>query len=209
MAGAPPQDPHRWAPGTAYGPVLSQTDLYLLNPVLEIHPILRAAFPKFQLVFNLSTGQTGGFNMNDRNRDLPFEAAGQSATLPRVTDLYIIITQVKNIPWCTTVRNQRGVTMSDICQALWKDYTDSPLTDTEFLSFTPVMQERIKRVATHREAGGYNQFFQQALVPPNRCRRIDCLEGLIFFQLLKRDDDAAKKRLGFTAPNVFVLELSP
>lgn len=38
------------------GPVLSQTDLYLLNTELEINPILANSHGSFHLVFNLQTG---------------------------------------------------------------------------------------------------------------------------------------------------------
>lgn len=38
------------------GPVLSQTDLYLLNTDLEINPILTNSNAGFQLLFNLNTG---------------------------------------------------------------------------------------------------------------------------------------------------------
>lgn len=40
------------------GPVLSQTDLYLLNPHLEVNPILQLQNPKFVLSFNLATGMS-------------------------------------------------------------------------------------------------------------------------------------------------------
>lgn len=38
------------------GPVLSQTDLYLLNTELQLHPILQGSNPSFHLLFNLVTG---------------------------------------------------------------------------------------------------------------------------------------------------------
>ena len=38
------------------GPVLTQTDLYLLGTELQLNPILMNANPKFHLVFNLLTG---------------------------------------------------------------------------------------------------------------------------------------------------------
>lgn len=38
------------------GPVLSQTDLYLLNTELQINPILANSHATFHLVFNLQTG---------------------------------------------------------------------------------------------------------------------------------------------------------
>lgn len=42
----------------ADGPVLSQTDLYLLNVDLELHPILADTSDSFQFMFNLATGAT-------------------------------------------------------------------------------------------------------------------------------------------------------
>jgi hypothetical protein len=38
------------------GPVLSQTDLYLLNTELELHPIMANTHGNFHLVFSLITG---------------------------------------------------------------------------------------------------------------------------------------------------------
>jgi len=38
------------------GPVLTQTDLYLLKPELELHPILQQKHPTFHLLLNISTG---------------------------------------------------------------------------------------------------------------------------------------------------------
>lgn len=119
--------------------MLSQTDLYLLNTELQLHPILQGSDHSFQLIFNLVTGtmkpvgatgckphvlivlpgSTGGFNSEARDRDIPFTAKDEPATLPRVTDL-IIITELS--PWCTIVHNDRGVTTGDVCGTLWKEY---------------------------------------------------------------------------------------
>ena len=63
-------------------------------------------------------GQTGGFNNEARDRDMPFTAKDEPATLPRVTDI-IIITELS--PWCTIVHNDRGVTTGDICGTIWKE----------------------------------------------------------------------------------------
>ena len=38
------------------GPVLSQTDLFLLHPKLELHPILTHSLKSFHLVFDLVEG---------------------------------------------------------------------------------------------------------------------------------------------------------
>ena len=37
--------------------MLSNTELYLLNPELEINPILQNTSGAFQLIFNIATGQ--------------------------------------------------------------------------------------------------------------------------------------------------------
>jgi hypothetical protein len=87
----------------ADGPVLSQTDLYLLQPELVLHPILTMSHPGFHLVFNLQTGQTGGFNPGARDEDLPFTAKEEPATLPRVQELILI---TENSPWCTIIKNE-------------------------------------------------------------------------------------------------------
>lgn len=100
------------------GPVLTQTDLYLLNPELEVNPILAGTSSTFQLQFNLSTGQTGGFNADARDRDLPFTAKDEPATLPRVAEL-IVISEIS--PWCTIIKNPQGVTINDLCNTITKE----------------------------------------------------------------------------------------
>lgn len=66
----------------------------------------------------LNVGQTGGYNHETRERELPFTAKDEPATLPRVNEL-IIITELS--PWCTIVQNPAGVTLQDVCQAMWKE----------------------------------------------------------------------------------------
>ena len=63
-------------------------------------------------------GQTGGYNHEARDRDIPFTAKEEPATMPRVEEL-IIITEYS--PWCTIVKNPQGVTLGDICTTLFKE----------------------------------------------------------------------------------------
>ena len=63
-------------------------------------------------------GSTSGFNPEARDRDLQFSAKEEPATLPRVQEL-IIICDIT--PWCTVVRNERGVTLQDVCTTIWKE----------------------------------------------------------------------------------------
>jgi len=67
---------------------------------------------------NLCPGQTGGYHPEQRERDLPFMHKEEPATFPRVQQL-IIISEIS--PWCTIVRNDKGVTLNDVCQQIWKE----------------------------------------------------------------------------------------
>ncbi|TFK34909.1 hypothetical protein BDQ12DRAFT_689033 [Crucibulum laeve] len=201
----------KWTAGAAYGPVLSQTDLYLLQTDLEINPILTNSH-SFHLVFDLISGQTGGFNNDARDRDLPFTAKDEPATLPRVSQL-IIITPLS--PWCTIVKNENGVTMGDVCQSVWKDYTDHNVTEPEFAALPPRVQEQIKRAAIHNmqnqnqghAQGAWAAYYTPA-VAPNRYRRVDWLRERTYFECLRKNDTYAVQRLGFKAPNIFIMELA-
>jgi hypothetical protein len=66
----------------------------------------------------------GGFDPSNQNADLPFSNKNQPATLPRVTQL-IILNEIA--PWVTTVKNDRGVTMEDVCATLWREYVHGGL----------------------------------------------------------------------------------
>lgn len=59
-----------------------------------------------------------GFNPDSRDRDLPFSAKDEAATLPRVSELVVI---TRHSPWCTIVKNKHGVTLADVCGALFKE----------------------------------------------------------------------------------------
>ncbi|KAH9857492.1 hypothetical protein C2E23DRAFT_865325 [Lenzites betulinus] len=195
----------KWAAGSSYGPVLSQTDLYLLNTELELHPILANESGSFQLIFNLSNGQTSGYNPDSRDRDLPFNQKDEPATLPRVEEL-IVITEVS--PWCTTIRNPQGVTLGDVCTTLFKEYSEKIVTDKEFDSLPPRQQEQLRRYAASSTGAGNWQYYSPAPAPPSQYRRADWLREKVFFDRFMRKDHYAKSRLGYAAPNIFVLILS-
>lgn len=198
----------KWTAGASYGPVLSQTDLYLLQTELELNPILQGKHSTFTLLFNILTGHAGGFNPDSRDRDLQFTAKDEPATLPRVAQLIII---TEHSPWCTIVTNERGVTMNDICQQVWKDY-ENYVTDAEFASLPPRVQEQIKRIAVSNLANtapaGTNAWYYPSAAPPARFKRVDWLRERVFFEALHRNDNYTISRLGFKAPNIFVMQIS-
>lgn len=198
----------KWAAGSHYGPVLTQTDLYLLasaQPLeLQINPILTKSSPDFSLVFNLCTGSTGGFS-ESADRDLPFTAVHEPATLPRVQEIVIIS---EHSPWCTIVKNEDGVTLGDICNQMWKDYTEHTITEGEFTALPPRLQETVKRAnAVNGGWGGPGQFYSPA-PNPGRYKRVDWLRDRLFFESMGRDGDYIKSRLGYNAPNIFVVKLT-
>jgi len=194
----------KWAAGASYGPVLTQTDLYLLDTTLQVNPIIaHNGTTNFHLVFNLATGQTGGFNNNARDRDLPFTQKDQPATLPRVQEL-ILVTELS--PWCTIVKNDRGVTMSDVCTALWKEYTETNVTEAEFAALPARLQEQVKRTAQHNAQAGWNMYYSPQQ-QPNRFRRIDWLREKVYFDGLAKKDTYSVQRLGYKAPNIFIVQL--
>ncbi|KAL0581215.1 hypothetical protein V5O48_000803 [Marasmius crinis-equi] len=198
---------NKWRPGAHYGPVLSQTDLYLLKAELELNPILTNSAPGFHLIFNIATGQTGGFNPGAAtDRDLQFTAKDEFATIPRVNQL-ILITRLS--PWCTIVKNENGVTLGDICAVVWRDYSEQNITDAEFSGLPPRMQEAVKRAATNRQqaaAGNGWYSYTPAAQPPSRFKRFDWLRDKVYLEKLTKADDYAVQRLGFKAPNIFVMD---
>jgi hypothetical protein len=152
-------------------------------------------------IFNITLypGQTGGFSPNARDQDLPFSTKDEPATLPRVKE-FVIITDLS--PWCTIVKNERGVTMGDICQTIWKElvlsvcelkppvftpdsYTDNFVTEAEFNALPPRLQDQIRRVASHNAQSAWNgMYYSPGQVNPNRFRRVGACWSFIGFMAL-------------------------
>ena len=91
-------------------------------------------------------------------------------------------------------------------------YTDHDITDAEFGSLNQRMQEQIKRTAAANfqqmqppTQGGWGGYYPSA--GPDRLRRVDWLRERVYFEGLVKDDNYAQGRLGFKAPNIFVMDL--
>ncbi|KAJ7596028.1 hypothetical protein C8J56DRAFT_923867 [Mycena floridula] len=198
----------RWAPGLSYGPILTQRDLYLLGTQPELHPILANTHPGFRLVFSLLDGITRGTHpsaSSGSSPDIPFTAKDEPATLPRV-DTLIIITE--SSPWCTIVKNERGVTLGDVVTGIFKDYSENFITDNEFGALPGRFQDQIRRTAAHSQPqGNWGYYTPGGTQGPGRYRRFDWLRDRSWFDGLRRQDNFAMSRLGFKAGNVFVMGL--
>ncbi|KAI0791118.1 hypothetical protein C8Q75DRAFT_91658 [Abortiporus biennis] len=197
---------NRWAPGCCYGPVLTQTDLYLLDTELELNPILKNQSDAFQISFNVATGQVTGTNHESGDRELPFgPVKDEAATLPRVSEL-IVITDIS--PWCTTIKNPSGVTINDFCNSIWKEYTENMVTDKEFESLRPRDQETVRRYAANVAGQNWGGYYTPAPANiPTRYKRVDWLRDRVWFNKLSKNDNYAKARLGVSTPNIFVMSL--
>ncbi|KXN91950.1 hypothetical protein AN958_11012 [Leucoagaricus sp. SymC.cos] len=194
---------NKWAPGISYGPVLSQTDLYLLNPELEIHPILQQKHATFRLVLNMSTGSVSD---GDGRPGVEFVQKDEPAVLPRVEQLYIIS---DHSPWCTTVKNEKGVTLSDVCTAIWQEYTNNYVTDAEMATLSARGQEQVRKAAQmHQGIGSQWGGYPHIQVTTVRCRRVDWFKDRIYFEGMRREDRYAQNRLGFKASNIFIMDLA-
>jgi hypothetical protein len=108
-------------------------------------------------------------------------------------------------------------------------YTDNHVTEAEFNFLPQRIQEQMKRAAVNNLATSQpnpgSWYHHQA--PPSRYRRVgafyfshiyaflflifvqDWLRERIYFEGLRKDDDYVQSRLGFKAPNIFVMDLVP
>ncbi len=72
------------------------------------------------------------------------------------------------------------------------------------------MQEQIKRTAAANlqqlqpQQAGWGYY---PVAAPDRLRRVDWLRERVYFEGLVKDDSYAGSRLGFKAPDVFIMEL--
>ena len=97
------------------------------------------------------------------------------------------------------------------------------VTDKEFESLPPRIQDQVRRhAAAALNNGAWTGYFTPAQAP-NRYRRVgksyvqlcevvlmshsDWLRDKVYFEKLLKRDSYAKSRLGFTAPNIFVMVL--
>ncbi|PPQ82384.1 hypothetical protein CVT25_008345 [Psilocybe cyanescens] len=205
---------NRWTPGASYGPVLSQTDLYLLNSgqntELELNPIIEGKLDKIPLQFNLVSGYSGTM-VPTVNGEPVMHGKDEPATLPRVSQLIIIS---KHSPWCTIVKKDSGVTIGDLCSALFKEYTENTVTEFELSTVPARIQDHMRRTAGNNFAtaqgnqvpAGWGYNYPPANVP-DRIRRVDWLRDRVYVDRFDRDDNYARARLGFRAPNILVMEL--
>ena len=100
----------------------TRTPVFISSSISKL--VSRRARPSIAFGFNIlqtfcgDIGSTSGFNPEARDRDIPFTAKDEPATLPRVQELVVIC---ESSPWCTIVKNERGVTLGDVCTTIWKE----------------------------------------------------------------------------------------
>lgn len=110
-------------------------------------------------------------------------------------------------------------------------YTNNYVTDAEMASISARGQEQVKRAAQAHQTGAAGQWaYPHHAVGAVRCRRVgenifsryqillwttrlmfplvDWFKDRIFFEGMRRDDRYAQSRLGFKAPNIFIMDLT-
>ncbi|KAG8905860.1 hypothetical protein FRB99_008071 [Tulasnella sp. 403] len=202
----------KFSAGPNYGPVLTTTDLYLLNCPLAIHPILTHSFGGFHLILNLASGHAGGYDPGNKDQDLELAHGNEPATIPRVQEVHIIS---KLTPWHTHIRNPGGVTVADVCTALGKQYSEVLITDAELSTLAPRTKDQVRRAAANAQqiygAPGWDGYYgspSPGRPGGERLSRFAWLRDRIFFDGLEKDDAFAQQQLGFKAPNIFIMQVT-
>ncbi|KIJ31806.1 hypothetical protein M422DRAFT_36080 [Sphaerobolus stellatus SS14] len=185
----------KWASGQNYGPVLTRTDLLLLEPELEIHPLL-AGFARENFVFNIVSGQSEMVDLAT-GEQLPFPQRRQFATIPRVEELVIVS---RSTPWVTIIKNAGGVLVENVIAELYQCY-NVPLTAEE----DSAIQDRIKQQMRRQRARAHDM--DPRIPEDGPFARRDLFRGQFQFDYLEVEGTYTKQRLGFVMPNVFVLHM--
>jgi len=201
---------NKWLDGAAYGPVLSQTDIYLLGATLIVNPLLlQLSNSSHHIQFNIQTGVSSLIATSNPGdlQEVTAEHYEQPAVLPRCTVIHVI---TRHSPWCLTVENEQGVTVRDLLSRLFTFY-DELITEPEWSSLSAHHQHLIKRaqgvgMAALHSPGGFQYMAQNPSMI--RAHRRDWLLEKAFLEELHVDDEYANNRLGFKAPNVLVMELT-
>lgn len=68
-----------------------------------------------------------GFATNNATGDNSVVGKEEPATLPRVSQIVLVS---RYSPWCTIVKKETGVTIGDICSAIFKEYVPHVLVHT-------------------------------------------------------------------------------
>lgn len=127
------------------GPVLKQTDLFLLGANLTINPVLAGEHPDIKINFNVATGDISANHPKHEDEDVAWEPyQEQPAIIPRCTTVYIICRQT---PWCIPIENRTGVTIKDVFSALYQFHSTEYITEDEWSALSARTQDKIKRLA--------------------------------------------------------------
>jgi len=198
------------------GPVLKQTDIFLLGATLTINPLLTGEHPDIKINFNVATGDIAANHPKDEDQDVAWEPyQEQPAVLPRCTTLYILCRQT---PWCIPVENRTGVTVKDVFSALYQFHANDFITEDEWNALPAKTHEKIKRLAKQDpNLGGVagnapNTPGQWSYYHANqtavRYARKAWLQTRVNLEELKVDDEYCEQRLGFKGPNVVVMTVT-
>ncbi|KAL7421557.1 hypothetical protein Q5752_003326 [Cryptotrichosporon argae] len=208
------------------GVTLSYLHASALRSPLAIHPLLACVtwdpkpygkylawnvveFPALACIYvdydDTPTGACLGLLADLWARELVFvKERFQPATSPKVEELHLLHEDTgtedgTDGSWSIRVANRLGVNITDVLQGIF-DFFASPLYVDELGEMHPRAVRIMEQQYFEKRTQGFFDTFAGY-------RKSDALLGTSYFNGIRHDADVCTRRLGFAAPNVFVLSL--
>ncbi|KAG9096386.1 hypothetical protein FRC06_008731 [Ceratobasidium sp. 370] len=199
------QPPMRWEPGKDYAPVLDPFTLGILNPTMQIHPLLQPSTGGEHLVYNMLFPPSAIHLSTDPPTKSWSSGRFSMATFPRVKRIRIIC---RAHPWLMEVTNDSGVTVGDVCDRLYTEH-QRHMSSAEWETAAATLKRQMTKAyqwnrSTNPGAPGG--------VMGEGLRRIDWLMQTTHFAGLVEDRALLEERVGHglqrAQPATFVLEVN-
>ncbi|KAG8790455.1 hypothetical protein FRC12_011835 [Ceratobasidium sp. 428] len=195
----------RWEPGKDYAPVLDPFTLGILNPTMQIHPLLQPASGGEFLVYNMLFPPSAIHLSTDPPTKSWSSGRFSMATFPRVKRIRIIC---RNHPWLMEVSNDTGVTVGDVCDRLYTEH-QKHMSSAEWETAVPTLKRQMTKAYQWNRStnpGAPGGIMGEGL------RRIDWLMQTTHFAGLVEDRALLEERVGHglqrAHPATFVLEVN-
>ncbi|QRW00866.1 hypothetical protein RhiJN_28884 [Ceratobasidium sp. AG-Ba] len=195
----------KWEPGKDYAPVLDPFTLGILNPKMEIHPLLRPSDGGEHLVYNMLFPPSAIHLSTDPPTKSWSSGRFSMATFPRVKRIRIVC---RSHPWLMEVTNDSGVTVGDVCDRLYTEH-QRHMSSAEWEMAVPTLKRQMTKAyqwnrSTNPGAPGG--------VMGEGLRRVDWLMQTTHFAGLTEDRAVIEERVGHglqrAQPATFVLEVN-
>ncbi|CAE6411554.1 unnamed protein product [Rhizoctonia solani] len=198
------QPPMRWEPGKDYAPVLDPFTLAILNPTVQIHPLLQPPSGGEHLVYNMLFPPSAIHLSSDPPTKSWSNGRFSMATFPRVKRIRIVC---RGHPWLMEVTNDNGVTVGDVCDKLYTEH-QRHMSSSEWDAAVDMKRPMTKAYQWNRSTnpGAPGGVMGEGL------RRIDWLMKNTYFGGLTEDRAYLEAKVGHglerAQPATFVLDVN-